>query len=77
MLTALIGYAVFFGYGVNCTVDISSAKDHVPGAAKGLAAMCIITSLVYLADFIWGVIIFKKRADYAEEQAQILGRILA
>ena len=67
---ALCGFFLYFGFGVKMAVvfdNISYLK--VP---KALAAMCIITSFVHLADFIFGLINLKKLSgSYASSYEEI------
>ena len=59
VILALCGFFFYFGIGVGMAV----VSDRFSGlnVPRALAAMCIITSFVYLADFIFGIINLKNQ----------------
>ena len=55
---ALCGFCFYIGYGANGAAEIANYSKF-PDEAKALAAMCIITSVAYLVDFVYGIINLK------------------
>ena len=56
---ALCGFCFYIGYGANGAAEIANYSNLVGDEAKALAAMCIITSVAYLVDFVYGIINLK------------------
>ena len=57
---ALLGFLLFLGFGSKLAHDVNYAGYFKP--QKGLAAMSIITSLVYLVDLVFGLINLKNNS---------------
>ena len=64
-LMAFCGFVLYLGVGAK-TAAYTHQNDHylgfddVKAAYAGLAAMCILTSLVYLVDFVFSLVNLKK-----------------
>ena len=62
---ALCGFCLYLGIGAK-TAAYTHQNDHmledydVKAAYAGLATMCILTSLVYLVDFVFSLVNLKK-----------------